>query len=112
MLLTNSGNDVKTAHDGLIALQTALDYLPDVILLDIGLPGLNGYEVARQIRQQPKLKNIVLVALTGYGQESDRQASMKAGFDHHLIKPARMEQVRKILATVGEHRSTGCQPNI
>jgi CheY-like chemotaxis protein len=112
MLLKKSGNDVQTAHDGLLALQTALDYLPDVVLLDIGLPGLNGYEVARQLRQQPKLKNIVLVALTGYGQESDRQASMKAGFDHHLIKPARMEQVRKILATVLEHQITERQPAI
>jgi len=100
MLLNESGHEVRTAHDGPAAVQIASEYIPDVILLDIGLPGLNGYEVAKQIRKQPALKNVVLIALTGYGQESDRQASMDAGFNHHLIKPARMEQVRKILASV------------
>ena len=109
MLLSRFGHEVRTAHDGLTAIQVAADYIPDVILLDIGLPGLNGYEVAKRIRMQPRLRHIVLVALTGYGQESDRQASMEAGFDHHLIKPARMDQVRKILATVVEHRSHGLQ---
>ncbi len=109
MLLSRFGHEVRTAHDGLTAIQVAADYIPDVILLDIGLPGLNGYEVAKRIRMQPRLRHIVLVALTGYGQESDRQASMEAGFDHHLIKPARMDQVRKILATVVEHRSHGWQ---
>ncbi len=106
MLLKESGNEVRTAHDGPIAIKIASEYIPDVILLDIGLPGLNGYEVAKQIRKLPTLKNVVLVALTGYGQESDRQASMEAGFDHHLIKPARMEQVRKILASVSEKCSS------
>ncbi len=109
MLLSRFGHEVRTAHDGLTAIQVAADYIPDVILLDIGLPGLNGYEVAKKIRMQPRLRHVVLVALTGYGQESDRQASMEAGFDHHLIKPARMDQVRKILATVVEHRSHGLQ---
>ncbi len=109
MLLSRFGHEVRTAHDGLTAIQVAADYIPDVILLDIGLPGLNGYEVAKKIRMQPRLRHVVLVALTGYGQESDRQASMEAGFDHHLIKPARMDQVRKILATVVEHRSHGWQ---
>ena len=100
MLLRASGHEVRTAHDGPKAIQIAAECVPDVILLDIGLPGLNGYEVAKQIRKQPALKNVVLVALTGYGQESDRQASMDAGFNHHLIKPARLELVRKILANV------------
>lgn len=100
MLLTASGHDVRTAQDGPTAVQAALDYRPDVMLLDIGLPGLNGYEVANRIRQQPVLENIVLVALTGYGQDSDRQASLQAGFNHHLVKPARLEQVQQILATV------------
>ncbi len=106
MLLKEAGNHVETAHDGLAAIRIALEFVPDIILLDIGLPGLNGYEVAKQIRIQPSLKNIVLVALTGYGQESDTQASMEAGFDHHLIKPARLAQVRKILASVAENRGT------
>ena len=75
---------------------------PDVVLLDIGLPGLTGYEVAQGIRQQATLKNIVLVALTGYGQESDRQRSREAGFDHHLVKPADFCEVEQILASVAK----------
>ena len=100
MLLHATGHEVRTAHDGLAALEAALDYRPNVAVLDIGLPGLNGYEVAKRIRQDPILKHIVLVALTGYGQELDRETSLEAGFDHHLVKPARFEQLQKILATV------------
>ena len=100
MLLKASGHEVRTAHDGPTAVQVALDYQPDVVLLDIGLPGLNGYQVAKRIRQEPNLKNVVLVALTGYGQEADRQTALEAGFNHHLVKPARLEQLQKILATV------------
>ena len=102
MLLTESGHDVRTAHDGPTALEAALDYRPDVVLLDIGLPGLDGFEVAKRIRQQPTLQNVVLVAMTGYGQESDRQRSQEAGFDHHLVKPADFEKVQQILATVSK----------
>ena len=102
MLLQASGHDVQTAHDGPTAVQAALDYRPDVMLLDIGLPGLNGYEVAKRIRQQPDLKNVVLVALTGYGQEADRQTSLQAGFNQHMVKPARFDQLQQILATVSE----------
>jgi CheY-like chemotaxis protein len=69
-------------------------------MLDIGLPGLNGYEVAKQIRAQPNGKSILLIALTGYGQDSDRRTSSEAGFDHHLVKPARFEQLLQFLATV------------
>jgi PAS domain S-box-containing protein len=102
MLLRASGHDVQTAHDGLKAVQAAIDYHPDIVLLDIGLPGLNGYEVAKQLRAHPDLKHVVLVALTGYGQDSDRQTSSAAGFTHHLVKPARFEELQKILATVAE----------
>jgi CheY-like chemotaxis protein len=102
MLLRASGHDVKTAHDGLKAVQAAIDYRPDIVLLDIGLPGLNGYEVAKQLRAHPDFKHIVLVALTGYGQDSDRQTSSAAGFTHHLVKPARFEELQKILAMVVE----------
>jgi CheY-like chemotaxis protein len=70
--------------------------------LDIGLPGLDGFEVARRIRQQPTLKNIVLVAMTGYGRESDRQRSQEAGFDHHLVKPGDFGKVLQLLASVSE----------
>jgi two-component system CheB/CheR fusion protein len=100
MLLKASGHDVRAAHDGPTAVQVALDFRPDVVLLDIGLPGLNGYEVAKRIRQQPDFQNVVLVALTGYGQDSDRQSSLQAGFDHHLVKPARLAQLQQILAKV------------
>ncbi len=100
MLLRASGHDVYSAHDGLAAVQAASDHRPDVVLLDIGLPGLNGYDVAKQIRKQPILKDVVLVALTGYGQDTDRQLSLQAGFNHHLVKPARMDQLQKILGEV------------
>jgi CheY-like chemotaxis protein len=100
MLLKESGHDVWTAHDGTAAMRAALDYRPDVVLLDIGLPGLNGYEVAKWIRQQPGLPGVVLVALTGYGQESDRQASGNAGFNYHLVKPTGFKDVHEILAAV------------
>ena len=102
MLLTASGHDVRPAHDGPTAVQAALDYRPDVVFLDIGLPGLNGYEVAKRIRQHPVLKNVVLVASTGYGQDSDRQTSLEAGFNHHLVKPAEVAEILQILATVSE----------
>ena len=100
MLLRASGHEVRTAHDGPAAIQAVLDFRPDVVLLDIGLPGLNGYEVAKRIRQQTDLTGVVLVALTGYGQESDRQTSLQAGFNHHLVKPARLEQLQQILSTI------------
>ena len=71
-----------------------------MVLLDIGLPGLTGLEVARRIRQMPGLKDLVLVALTGYGQECDRERTREAGFDHHLVKPADFDTLLKILETV------------
>jgi CheY-like chemotaxis protein len=73
-----------------------------VALLDIGLPGLNGYEVAKRIRQLPVLHDIVLVALTGYGMDTERHRSQDAGFDHHLVKPVDFSKVQRILATVLE----------
>jgi PAS domain S-box-containing protein len=100
MLLKMSGHEVQIAYDGPSALEMAAAMLPDVMLLDIGLPGLTGYEVAEQIRQDERLKHTVLVALTGYGREADRQFSQHAGFDYHLVKPADFREVEKILATV------------
>ena len=102
LLVKESGHDVRTAYDGSAVLEAALDYRPNVVLLDIGLPGLNGFEVAKRLRQQPALQNAVLVAMTGYGQESDRQRSQEAGFDHHLVKPGDFGKVLQILATVSE----------
>jgi len=106
MLLQVSGHDVRTAHDGSSALEVAREYLPDVILLDIGLPKMDGYEVAKRLRLQPAHINIVLVALTGYGQESDRQRSHVAGFDHHLVKPADFGKLQQILASVSEKEAS------
>lgn len=102
MLLEAHGHHVRTASDGLAAVQVANVFKPDVMLLDIGLPGLNGYEVAKRVRTHPDLKETVLVALTGYGQDSDRQLSLQAGFNHHLVKPAILEQLLQILANVSE----------
>jgi len=100
ILLRALGHEVITANDGIKAVQATNDFNPDVVLLDIGLPGMTGYEVAKRIRQHPAFKDIVLIALTGYGQDSDRQASLQAGFNHHLVKPARLDQVKQILASV------------
>jgi PAS domain S-box-containing protein len=99
MLVQESGHEVRTAYDGSAVLEAALDYRPNVVLLDIGLPGLNGFEVAKQLRQQPALQNVLLVAMTGYGREGDRQRSQEAGFDHHLVKPGDFGKVLQILAT-------------
>ena len=102
MLVQESGHEVRTAFDGSTVLEAALDYRPNVVLLDIGLPGLNGFEVAKLLRQQPTLKNIVLVAMTGYGQESDRKRSKEAGFNYHLVKPGDFGKVLEILTTISE----------
>jgi CheY-like chemotaxis protein len=102
MLLEATGHDVQLAYDGPTALQATLDYRPHVVLLDIGLPGLDGYEVAKRIREQPTLKNIVLVAMTGYGNVADLRRSEEAGFNHHLVKPADFIKVKEILASVSE----------
>ena len=104
-LLKLSGHEVQTAYDGSSVLQKALAMRPDVVLLDIGLPGLTGYEVAAQIRREHRLDSTVLVALTGYGCESDRQRSKNAGFAYHLAKPSGLREVEKILATVSEQRA-------
>ena len=100
MLLEMTGHEVSLAYDGPSAVQEATAFHPDVVLLDIGLPKLNGYEVAQQIRQQDGLKHTVLVALTGYGLESDRKRSHAAGFDHHLVKPADFDEIENILAGI------------
>jgi PAS domain S-box-containing protein len=100
MLVEGAGQLVRMAHTGPTALTAALVYRPDVMLLDIGLPELDGFEVAKRIRQEPLLHDIVLVAVTGYRPETDRQRMQEAGFDHYLVKPADFEKVREILAEV------------
>ena len=98
MLLELSGNEMHAAHDGLEAVEAAGTFRPHVVLLDIGLPKLNGYEAARQIREQPWGKDMVLVALTGWGQEEARQKSRDAGFNGHLTKPVDFLSLEKLIA--------------
>jgi PAS domain S-box-containing protein len=98
MLLTLTGNETHTAYDGLEAVETAGSVKPDVIFMDIGLPKLNGYEAARKVREQPWGKKLVLVALTGWGQEGDRQKAREAGFDSHLVKPVDYAALKMLLA--------------
>ncbi|HET8638065.1 MAG TPA: PAS domain S-box protein, partial [Acidobacteriaceae bacterium] len=98
LLLRSWGYEVRTAHDGPGALQSAVGFRPHVILLDVGLPGMDGYEVVRLLRQDPQFKDVRAVAVTGYGQDSDRQRSMEAGFDHHLVKPVEASDLKALLA--------------
>ena len=100
MLLNQTGNDALAVYDGPSSLKAALDYRPNAVLLDIGLPGMDGFEVARNIRKQAIFTNVVLIAMTGYGQDSDRRRSQEAGFDHHMVKPLDFKKLQKILATV------------
>jgi CheY-like chemotaxis protein len=100
LLLQIWGHEVRTAFDGPAALALATEYQPDVVLLDIGLPGMNGYEVAQRLRQLPGLDRAVLAAVTGYGQESDRQRTRNAGFDRHLVKPVDPAALQDLLAAV------------
>lgn len=100
MLLKIRGAEVKTSYCGEDALTTLESYSPKVVLLDIGMPGMNGFEVAKAIRSQPRLSSTVLVALTGWGQDEDRRLSQEAGFDHHLVKPIEPSHLEKLLAAV------------
>jgi PAS domain S-box-containing protein len=98
MVLRLAGHDVRTVHDGRQALVVAGTYRPDLVLLDIGLPGMDGFAVARHMRSQPELAEVVLVALTGYGTEDDRHRSQEAGFNHHMVKPVHFEALKELLA--------------
>ena len=98
LLLKVTGHDVRTAHNGPSALERARVFQPEVVLLDIGLPGMSGYEVANRLREEPGLAEVVLVALTGYGQEEDRRRSEAAGFLAHLVKPLDLSTLNNLLA--------------
>ncbi|MBA3392856.1 MAG: PAS domain-containing protein [Deltaproteobacteria bacterium] len=97
-LLVRSGFEVRTAADGLAALDLIEEFMPHAAVVDVGLPGIDGFEVARRVRAKSKLQHVTLVALTGYGQQSDRATAIKAGFDAHLVKPVRLEQLLAILS--------------
>jgi PAS domain S-box-containing protein len=96
-LLRSLGMDVQTSHDGTTALKMIDEYHPDLVLLDIGMPGMDGFEVARRIRARPDNQRLKLVALTGWGQDTDRARTQEAGFDHHLVKPAQATVLQSLL---------------
>jgi len=98
MVVKMLGNEVRTAHDGQQAIGVAAEFLPDVVLMDLGMPRMNGYEAARHIREQPWGQDMLLVALTGWGQDEDRERTQEAGFDHHLVKPAEPAALQQLLA--------------
>jgi two-component system, chemotaxis family, CheB/CheR fusion protein len=97
-LLGVLGHRVRVAYDGLSALDVASVERPDVMLVDIGLPGMDGYEVARRVREDPRLRRTVLVALTGYGRDEDKQEAIEAGFDHHLTKPIEVDKLQDLVS--------------
>ena len=98
VLLRLQGHEVEVAHDGYCALEIAARFEPEVVLLDIGLPGLNGYDVAKQLRQMKLPRQQCLIAMTGYGSDEDRQRTEEAGFDHHIVKPIEPAELNKLLA--------------
>jgi PAS domain S-box-containing protein len=100
LLLRKTGNDVRTAYDGLEAVNVAATFLPDVVMLDIGMPRLNGYDAARRLREQPWGKHMLLIAMTGWGQDEDKRRAAEAGFDHHFTKPVDITVLHGLLATL------------
>jgi CheY-like chemotaxis protein len=102
ILLSLDGHEVRVAFDGPTALAAAAEFSPQAVLLDIGLPGMDGYEVARRLRERTENRNILLVAITGYGQDEDRIRSKEAGFDHHLVKPVDPDILSRVLEALQE----------
>jgi two-component system CheB/CheR fusion protein len=112
LILAAWGHETSTAHDGPGALRAAREFQPQVVLLDIGLPGIDGYEVARQLASQDSDRRPVLVAMTGYGQDEDRRRARDAGFDHHLVKPLDLAKVRSVLASVATNKRDTVAPQL
>ena len=106
MLLQIGGHTVRVAFDGPSALPAVREFQPDLVLLDLGLPGLTGYEVAKKVQEMTLAHRPMLVAMTGYGQQGDRQRTRAAGFDHHLVKPVDLEMLQQILLTVPQRAGT------
>jgi CheY-like chemotaxis protein len=100
MLLSVRGHEVRTAHDGPSGVEQAAAFRPEVILLDLGMPGMDGYEAAKKVRGFVGMGKVKLVALTGWGQEEDRRRTREAGFDAHLVKPVAPAALEELLASV------------
>ena len=98
-MLDSIGQQVSLVHDGASAITQIAADPPDVVFMDIAMPGMNGYEAARQIRSRPELRDVFLVALTGYGQEEDRRRASDAGFNHHMTKPTSIHALEQLLQT-------------
>lgn len=94
------GHTAQYALDGPAAIGQAISFRPDIVLLDIGLPGMNGYDICRAMRKEPVLRNTVFIAQTGWGQKEHRERSKEAGFDYHLVKPIDLEALKTILASL------------
>jgi CheY-like chemotaxis protein len=107
MILEMLGAEVHIVRDGPAALSALNSYRPETVLLDIGLPGMDGYEVARRARQLPEGRELTLVAVTGWGQAEDRRRSKEAGMDHHLVKPVDIAALEKLLTTLAAKNDSG-----
>ncbi len=97
MLLRLEGHEIQTAANALEALQIAVVFLPDIMILDIGLPGMDGFQLARRLRRLPETGTALIIALSGYATAKDRELSQRAGFDHHFVKPMDFEKLRTLL---------------
>jgi CheY-like chemotaxis protein len=107
MMLSIMGHETRTAHDGESAVSTAESFLPEVVLLDIGLPKLNGYEVAQRIRENDWGQSMFLIAVTGWGQEEDRQRSSEVGLNVHMVKPVEPAALERLLAELPNRQDVG-----
>ena len=102
LLLSRLGNEVEKAFDGHEAIAAAEKFRPELVIMDLGMPGLSGYDAAREIRLRPWAKDLFMVAATGWGQAEDRRKTSEAGFNRHLVKPVGLEEFEKILAELDE----------
>ena len=109
-VLQMSGHEVKTVYSGSEVLQAAVQFAPDVMLLDIGMPGMSGYQVAQQLRTDARFDQTLLVALTGWGSENDRTLALQAGFDHHLTKPVDHLALNSLLRRAAHGRAAPDKP--
>jgi CheY-like chemotaxis protein len=105
MLLKMLGHEIEIANDGVAALDVMQSFRPTVALLDLGMPGMTGYEVVRRAHEMPECKDTIFVALTGWGQEEDRRKTREAGFNHHLLKPVNLGALEVLLSEATERAS-------
>jgi CheY-like chemotaxis protein len=110
--VTHLGHTTSVAHDGASAISAASSFAPDVIFLDIGLPGMNGYAVARAVRMQPRSNQVYIAAVTGWGQEEDRRKTREAGCDSHFTKPVLPATLNDLLAKISERPLEGAHADI